>query len=59
MLAINEGNLVIEDSVTYVEIETGEQDFKQQTVKTGISDGINIEIMEGLAEDTKIKKRVK
>lgn len=59
VLAINEGNLIAEDSVTYVEIETGEQNFKQQTVKTGISDGINIEIIEGLTEDTKIKKRVK
>lgn len=56
VLAINEGNLIIEDDKTYVEIETGEQQFEKREVKTGLSDGINIEIIQGLSENTILKK---
>jgi HlyD family secretion protein len=57
VLAINEGNLLIEDKGHFVEIETGPQQFEKREVKTGISDGINIEIVEGLKEKDKIKHR--
>ena len=39
----------------FVEIETGDQEFKKVDVKLGISDGINVEITEGLKDDDKIK----
>ncbi len=42
------------DSV-FVEIETTTQKFKKQLVKTGISDGINIEILSGVTKNDKIK----
>jgi HlyD family secretion protein len=57
VLAINEGNLIIEDKETFVEVETAPQKFEKRAIKTGISDGINIEIVSGLTEDTPIKKR--
>jgi HlyD family secretion protein len=57
VLAINEGNLIIEEKGHFVEIETGPQQFEKREVKTGISDGINIEIVEGLKEKDKIKHR--
>jgi HlyD family secretion protein len=31
--------------------------FEKRLVKTGLSDGINIEVLSGLEADTKIKKR--
>jgi len=39
----------------FVEVETGDQEFKKVNVKLGISDGINVEITDGLKEDDKIK----
>ncbi|WP_062057992.1 efflux RND transporter periplasmic adaptor subunit [Cellvibrio sp. OA-2007] len=57
VVAINEGNLIIEEKAQFVEIETGPQKFDKREVKTGISDGINIEIVEGLKEGDKIKHR--
>lgn len=57
VVAINEGNLIVEEKAQFVELETGLQKFEKREVKTGISDGINIEILEGLKEGDKIKHR--
>lgn len=59
VLAINEADLITEENKTYVEVETGEQAFEKREVKTGLSDGINIEILEGLEAGTEIKKQYK
>lgn len=56
VLAINEGNLLIEEAGHFVEVETAPQTFEKRKVETGISDGINIEIASGLTENQKIKK---
>jgi HlyD family secretion protein len=56
-LAINEGNLIIEEKGTFVEIETAPQQFEKREIKTGLSDGINIEVVSGLAQGDKIKHR--
>ena len=55
VLAVNEGLLLIENDTTYVEIETAPQQFEKRVVKTGLSDGINIEILDGISESDKIK----
>jgi len=57
VLAINEGNLIVEDKKSFVEVETAPQKFEKREIKTGLSDGINIEVVSGLAEDQKIKHR--
>ena len=57
VLAINEGNLLIEDEQHFVEVETAPQQFEKRKVETGLSDGINIEIVSGLNEGEKIKRR--
>lgn len=57
VLAINEGNLLIEDEQHFVEVETAPQQFEKRKVETGLSDGINIEIVSGLKESEKIKRR--
>ena len=56
VLAINEGLLQFDDNdSTYVEVETTDQVFERRDVKTGLSDGINIEILSGLSKEDKIK----
>ncbi|HEY7772959.1 MAG TPA: efflux RND transporter periplasmic adaptor subunit [Marinagarivorans sp.] len=57
VLAINEGNLLIEADGTYVEVATGEQTFVKRQVVTGLSDGINVEIVSGLDASARIKKQ--
>ena len=57
VLAINEGDLIIEDTATFVEVESAPQTFTKRAIKTGISDGINIEVISGLRPDEKVKRR--
>jgi len=57
VLAINEANLIIEDDKTYVEVETAPQQFEKREIKTGLSDGINIEVVNGIRAEEKIKHR--
>jgi len=56
VLAIREGNLIFENDRTYVDRRVGEQQFERREVQTGLSDGINIEIVDGLVEGDVIKK---
>ena len=56
VMAIPESLLQFEGDSTYVEIETAPQQFEKRFVKTGLSDGINIEVKSGLAMEDKIKK---
>ncbi len=56
VLAIQESNLIFEQDKIYVDIETAPQQFERKAIETGISDGINIEVVSGVEEDTKIKK---
>ena len=57
VLAIKEA-LVQYDSKTqepFVEVETGDQEFERRAVKLGVSDGIYVEILDGISENEKIK----
>ena len=40
---------------SYVEIEISEQKFERKDILTGISDGINVEVLSGISEIDKIK----
>jgi HlyD family secretion protein len=55
VLAIDEGLLQFEGEQTYVEVETAPQTFERRDVTTGLSDGIQIEIVSGLAESDRVK----
>ena len=56
VMVIPEGMLKFENDSSYVEIQKGvEQQFEKRYVKTGLSDGINIEITEGLTTTDKVK----
>jgi HlyD family secretion protein len=54
-MAVKEGLLQFEGDSAYVEIETAPQKFEKRFVKTGLSDGINIQILSGLDLKDKIK----
>jgi HlyD family secretion protein len=55
VLALPEGLLQFENDSAYVEVETAPQEYEKRDVTTGISDGINIEILSGITEEDKIK----
>ena len=57
VLAINEAALFFEGEKTFVEVEMTPQHFEKREVSTGLSDGINIEVLSGLSANTKLKKR--
>ncbi|MCX6228661.1 MAG: efflux RND transporter periplasmic adaptor subunit [Bacteroidia bacterium] len=58
VLSIPEGLLKFEKDTAYVEIETTPQKFEKRLVKTGISDGINMEIISGLSKSDRLKGAV-
>jgi HlyD family secretion protein len=55
VLAIPERLLVFEEGKTFVEIQKKEQEFEQKEVKVGLSDGINIEILDGVNPEDQLK----
>jgi HlyD family secretion protein len=55
VLAIKESNLLFEGDSAYVEVETGPQKFEKKLIRTGLSDGINIQVLSGLTIKDKVK----
>jgi len=55
VLALNEGLLQFDGGKKMVDVEVGPQKFERREVKTGLSDGIQIEIVSGLSEKDKVK----
>lgn len=63
-LTVPESTLEFENGKSYVYIftnpeESEDQTFERREVKTGLSDGINIEIKEGVTESDKVRGAVK
>ncbi len=54
-MSIKERDLIFEEDSTFVEIATGDQEFEKRKVKTGLSDGVQIEILSGLDTATLVK----
>lgn len=55
VLAIKESVLQFKDDKPFVEIEAATQAFDTVYLQTGLSDGINIEVVSGITESVKIK----
>ena len=55
VLTISENLLQFENDTAFVEVETEPQQFEKRFIETGLSDGINIEILSGLTKEDKIK----
>lgn len=58
VLAINERLLQFDDGQPFVEVETAPQVFEKRRVKTGLSDGIYVEIVDGISASDKIKQPI-
>lgn len=56
VLSIPEALLQFDNDSAYVEIEIGDQEFEKRYLTTGLSDGINIEITEGISLEDNIKQ---
>lgn len=54
-MAVPESVLQFDKEKPFVEVENGNQVFEKRFVKTGLSDGINIEILDGIKKTDKIK----
>jgi HlyD family secretion protein len=59
VLAIEESVLIFNQKgdSAFVEVETKPQIFEKRQVKTGLSDGINIEILDGVKKEDKVKRQ--
>ena len=55
VMAIPEKLLQFDKGQTFIEVETAPQTFERREIKTGLSDGLNIEILEGVTMEDKIK----
>jgi HlyD family secretion protein len=56
VMAIPESILQFEGDSSFVEVEVSPQQFEKRFIKTGLSDGINVEVKSGLLMEDKIKK---
>jgi HlyD family secretion protein len=57
VMAINESLLQFEGDKKFVEVEVGPQKFQRREIQTGLSDGIQIEIVSGLSQGDKVKSQ--
>ncbi len=56
VLAINEGLVQYENETdTYVDVKTGEQAYEKRKVELGLSDGIKVQVLSGVAAGDPIK----
>jgi HlyD family secretion protein len=55
VLAVDEGNLVFREEKTYAFVAKPDGGFERREIRTGLSDGIHIEVLSGLAADDRLK----
>ncbi|MBI1305937.1 MAG: efflux RND transporter periplasmic adaptor subunit [Bacteroidetes bacterium] len=59
VMCISEALIQFENEKPYVEVETTPQVFEKRFVKLGLSDGINVEILDGIDLKSKLKGKPK
>lgn len=55
VLSVEERHLEFEEGDPYLMVKKGENEFEKQIIQTGISDGVYIEVEEGLKQDDEFK----
>ncbi len=55
VLSLPESVLQFEKDKTFVEVEIAPNKFEKRYLKTGISDGVNIQVLEGISKSEKVK----
>lgn len=58
VLTVQERDLLFTDGKIYVEVETAPNTFERREIKTGLSDGLHIEVVEGIGAKDKIKAQL-
>lgn len=48
VIALNERDVIMRNDSTFVKIKTGENQFEERVIETGLSDGLMIEVLNGL-----------
>jgi HlyD family secretion protein len=57
VLSVKESNVIYEEDKKFVEVlENDSSDFKKVEIETGISDGINVEVVGGVSEDSRVRR---
>ncbi len=59
VLAIKESLIEFRNDSVFVEVELEPQMFEERYIKIGLSDGINIQILNGISIDDNIKQKIK
>lgn len=59
VLAIQERDIIYESDTTYVEVKTGDRSFEKREVQLGLSDGIKVEVINGLDGSNEVKVQTK
>lgn len=57
VMAISEGLIEFEEEEAFVYVETNPEKFEKRKITTGISDGINIEVLSGVSAEEKLRKK--
>lgn len=55
VIAIKERDVIFEENSTFVEVQTDDQEFEKREVELGLSDGIQIEVVNGVDTTTQVK----
>lgn len=55
VLALNEALIQFDDKQPYVEVEVSPQNYERRDLKLGLSDGIIVEVLDGISAEDKIK----
>jgi len=61
VLALQERDIIFSNDSTFIEIATGDQQFEKRQIKTGLSDGLKIEILSSDIDTTtqvKVQKQI-
>ena len=58
VVSIQERDVLYEDDKAFVEVVVGDQNFEKKEVSLGLSDGLYVEVTNGLDTLTEIKKRI-
>lgn len=57
VITIQERDLLFAEGKTFIEVETANNTFEKRQIEVGLSDGMNIEVVNGLSETEEIKEQ--
>ena len=61
VIALQERDVVFKEDSTYIEVAVGDQEFEIKLIETGLSDGLKIEVLNGVIDTTvqvKVQKNI-